>query len=858
MVFNINVHDVVTFWLCVVCVALDTFVIEGNAIPMTMTTIGRNKTGRIMDTSRQKQTRTEEGRFPIKWLRKYESTVIRMSAISLMKGDRLYRINMQFSAFGNEYDLILRKHPETISQNFNIFIDERKLPDRETNRVLKSTGIYDGECKYCKCYVYGKIDSNWNFFEGEIRLPEDVIYIEKFSKYFNQSTRLARRPSSRLSIIYKRSDIIMNEYRKEFLGMSNDSWSNYTYIHKRDPTKSKHTQASRDRPRFTRSGSFDHTKASSGPTKQTCHMYLVADHLFFNVICQGNVEAVVAEMRYHISIADNTFRSTDFNGDGTGDNVGLSLANIKIYRQESDPNNKLANSQGAQYFLEKFAEYDWDDYCMAFAFTASDFGVTLGLAYVGSSNIHQVSGGICEKRSQFWSDLKNKLFESSYNVGMITFRNGMPRLQSSLTFTHEIGHAFGSQHDDDACSPGGDIGNFLMYPYVTSGNLPNNRVFSPCSRNMINPVIANRGVTCFQLSMESVCGNSIVEEGEECDCGNSETCHSIDPCCVPSDVAENYVNTPCTLKKSEGKLCSPRQSPCCTDACQYVEGSLHKLCSLKSQCRGQAFCPGDSAECGVGEQARNGTLCDSGRYVCHQGRCSVSVCVHNGLRDCQCEDDPAHHCSLCCKTIDGSCKSAASLGVVKGPDLKKSVGDPCLDNTGVCDADGVCIEFDPDDALEKLGDLFSMSTVKFARDWFKEYWYYILVGFLAFTLSSVMLVPKCRRRAMDTHTQAFKVGRLTKMISVARLIRTRDALTFLDVDKWIESRIDLIKHDKARIQRDLPQAVARLGVLFPTAPLVKLTQILKGCSTEDVAVRLLIIKGYPMQSIFAKCYKNEQ
>ena len=49
------------------------------------------------------------------------------------------------------------------------------------------------------------------------------------------------------------------------------------------------------------------------------------------------------------------------------------------------------------------------------------------------------------------------------------------------------------------------------------------------------------------MSLEPVeCGNGVVEEGEECDCGSNDTakCDMVDPCCNPGN---------CTLK--EGAAC---------------------------------------------------------------------------------------------------------------------------------------------------------------------------------------------------------------------------------------------------------------------------------------------------------------
>ena len=49
----------------------------------------------------------------------------------------------------------------------------------------------------------------------------------------------------------------------------------------------------------------------------------------------------------------------------------------------------------------------------------------------------------------------------------------------------------------------------------------------------------------------SYCGNKIVEEGEDCDCGRPEECLEVDKCCVARDDALNIPG--CTVR--QGKQC---------------------------------------------------------------------------------------------------------------------------------------------------------------------------------------------------------------------------------------------------------------------------------------------------------------
>lgn len=138
-----------------------------------------------------------------------------------------------------------------------------------------------------------------------------------------------------------------------------------------------------------------------------------------------------------------------------------------------------------------------------------------------------------------------------------------------------------SQHDSESkCTPGESTdrnerkqGNYIMYARATRGNKHNNNKFSDCSIQSISSVLAKKRGICFvgnfsneyfsnivvlcvfkinniltlvlfvcTESGEPSCGNGLVEEGEECDCGYDE-CN--DPCCYS---ANEEKGKRCTIK----------------------------------------------------------------------------------------------------------------------------------------------------------------------------------------------------------------------------------------------------------------------------------------------------------------------
>ena len=75
-----------------------------------------------------------------------------------------------------------------------------------------------------------------------------------------------------------------------------------------------------------------------------------------------------------------------------------------------------------------------------------------------------------------------------------------------------------------------------MFASATSGDRDNNNQFSHCSKSNISAVLDaitdGRKPNCFTESDGAFCGNKIVEEGEECDCGFDDY-ECAEQCCFP-------------------------------------------------------------------------------------------------------------------------------------------------------------------------------------------------------------------------------------------------------------------------------------------------------------------------------------
>lgn len=194
---------------------------------------------------------------------------------------------------------------------------------------------------------------------------------------------------------------------------------------------------------------------------------------------------------------------------------------------------------------------------------------------------------------------------------------------------HESGHTFGAVHDctSSTCSDGTTVASQQCCPLSTTTCDANGAYimnpssndgvdqFSPCTignvcsallRNSVKSTCLsdNKGVTTITGNQ---CGNGIVEEGEECDCGGTDGCGS-NTCCDPS-----------TCKFTSGSVCDDANDDCCT-SCQFTSSGT--VCRASTGvCDPEETCSGSSASCPEDATAQDGTSCGTS-LECASGQCT--------------------------------------------------------------------------------------------------------------------------------------------------------------------------------------------------------------------------------------------
>ncbi|KAL9961542.1 hypothetical protein ACROYT_G030500 [Oculina patagonica] len=554
-------------------------------------------------------------------LRRYET----LHADDILHGFHKRDVSKQekivsFTTLDRHFRLHLTPHSDLFAENFHAFSIGEDNQRREV-RVEKENfyrGYDEGDPS-----SRASVHVDHGVITASIATKDDIYIIEPAWRHIGEF-------SNQQMISYRHSDVKSNitspqgdPKKKRFSFCGHDS-DHSTVLYTKDG-KAPDMPAER--------------KRRALPTKIRCRLALVADYRFFIEMGQREKEKTINYMIGVIDRVDGIYQNTEWSDEYKG--YGFEIQEVVVHVEPSPGNHynmKTDKPWSIKTLLNTFSQdKQWKEFCLAHLFTYQDFadGV-IGLAYVGNPNTNAV-GGICTKT--YFANQKTLYL----NTGLSSSVNWGRKLlteEADIVTAHEIGHNFGSEHDPDTneCAPAeSDGGKFIMYPASVSGQWPNNKLFSPCSKRRIVNVLKTKS-GCFREPRNEICGNYKKEKDEECDPGGI----------VPRDT--KCCTRDCKLQPTA--LCSDGyDSPCCKD-CLYTNTTGIKCRDADpTNCKDYTFCDGTTWQCPAAPSMTDGTSCID-RGTCIGGECKP-FCTAKNMKPCKCSK-VEDACKVCCKGLESN------------------------------------------------------------------------------------------------------------------------------------------------------------------------------------------------------------
>ncbi|CAM5125893.1 unnamed protein product [Natator depressus] len=606
-------------------------------------------------------------------------------------------IQLEFQAYQRTFKLRL-------SRDMSAFARDFEVTGKATSEPADVSFIYSGVLQdEPGSFCHGAIING--LFEGFIRTKNGTYYVEAPGASVSNAT------SPGHALIHHESDI------------------DYSILEDPDSaslTRRMHQVLQNFQQELKLKGeTLERRRRSLDYSRTSCLLYLQADYLFYQRF--GTTEAVIAQIASYIKAVNAIYEGANFGGIR---HIDFKVKTLDII-QENDPSGTMKSPFiGPEMLLMLHSKSNWNSYCLSYLLTDRDYSGVLGIAFNGQAGD---LGGICSKHRKF----RDK--EVSLNTGLITvqkYGQYLPPRILHITLAHELGHSLGAPHDESKeCarfSFDTTHGNYLMFSYATDGLQYNNDKFSPCSREYIGNILRAKKDRCFVETDRPICGNQIVDPGEECDVGNDDS----DPCCYAAKEPEGIQ---CRLKP--GVQCSSSQGLCCSHECVYkLQG---ELCHEETDCTFESTCSGRTAECTVPPPKANYTPCSMGTRICLNGLCLGSLCVKYGLEQCDCVSTSRQEkCHVCCQQpgqVDTCASTSSALleHYFNGTHIPLTPGTPCRDRMGYCDKFHVCRLVDEDGPIARVkNSILDFIELQDISDWMKTCWWAVLLMIL--TLAAVM------------------------------------------------------------------------------------------------------------------------
>uniref|UniRef100_A0A3P8NNE9 ADAM metallopeptidase domain 9 n=1 Tax=Astatotilapia calliptera TaxID=8154 RepID=A0A3P8NNE9_ASTCA len=234
--------------------------------------------------------------------------------------------------------------------------------------------------------------------------------------------------------------------------------------------------------------------------------------------------------------------------------------------------------------------------------------VLVGLEIFKDSNPFSVDGitrGLCVLGMAF----VGTVCSASSSGGINVFSNNNLAFVSTVV-AHEMGHNLGMNHDSANCACNGKS-------CIMSGGASGATNFSQCSEADFEALILRGGGLCLrnQPAASNVisnpeCGNGLLEQGEQCDCGKPQECTN--KCCNAAT---------CTF--THGSACAHGACSLWLIIVLFLKVAGTPCRNSVNTCDLPEYCNGRNESCPNDFYLMDGLPCENNAAYCYEGRCQT-------------------------------------------------------------------------------------------------------------------------------------------------------------------------------------------------------------------------------------------
>ncbi|XP_067125809.1 disintegrin and metalloproteinase domain-containing protein 10-like [Centruroides vittatus] len=267
---------------------------------------------------------------------------------------------LKIQAFKKNFELILKEDNSIISPSAKVVIVGEEIIQLYPKNI-EGSSIYKGIVSGVpQSFVNGYLHRNG--FIGKIDLKYETFYTENAFTYLKDETF-----NDKL-IIYKDVDITPVQ-RKRMKGYQ--AYSKRTNELYRNLSNHKETWRSD----FVRHTTFNKRNMLM------CSIEIMADHTFVEDFNKDR-GTIIAEMLYHVKVADKVFRNLDYSMMDAAEGIRINVEKITIVENRNNPayylNESVYDSFEYTFRLSDNSKQTW---CMFITFCHRDFNDRIGLAY---------------------------------------------------------------------------------------------------------------------------------------------------------------------------------------------------------------------------------------------------------------------------------------------------------------------------------------------------------------------------------------------------------------------------------------------------------------------------------------------